>query len=97
MKKTILALSLLSSVSAFAYTPEFSVSRDDNNTVTLTITNKNEETQICSYTLSWFENVLTFKKHFGRVVLVTNETGTIVVDNDPYSKLTKITAHVTCE
>lgn len=97
MKKTILALSILSSFSVFAYTPDFSVSRDNNNTVTLTITNKSEETQVCSYTLSWLENVLTYKKHYGRVVLVSNESGSVSVDNDPYAKLTKITAHVKCE
>ncbi|QDK40933.1 hypothetical protein DOM21_05570 [Bacteriovorax stolpii] len=97
MKKMILALSILSSFSVFAYTPDFSVSRDNNNTVTLTITNKSEETQVCSYTLSWLENVLTYKKHYGRVVLVSNESGSVSVDNDPYAKLTKITAHVKCE
>ncbi len=97
MKKTILALSILSSFSVFAYTPDFSVTRDEDNTVTLTITNKSEETQVCSYNLSWFENVLTYKKHYGRVVLVSDETEIVTVENDPYSKLTKITAHVTCE
>lgn len=97
MKKMILALSILSSFSVFAYTPDFSVSRDNNNTVTLTITNKSEETQVCSYTLSWLENVLTYKKHYGRVVLVSNESGSVSVDNDPYAKLKKITAHVKCE
>lgn len=97
MKKLLAGILLSLSLSAIAYTPDFEVNRDEHNTITLAITNRSEETQLCSYTLSWFENTLNFKKYFGKLELQSNETKVLKLENDLYAKLSKITAHVECE
>ncbi|MBC7713650.1 MAG: hypothetical protein H7177_09940 [Rhizobacter sp.] len=94
--KTLAALLLLTiSASASAYVPLYDVQRVDG-AVQLTITNDNENVQICHYKFSWFEG-LNYKRFNGKIALLPDETKVFEIKNDRAARVMHLTADVECE
>jgi hypothetical protein len=98
--KFVLALVLSLTFASVAFTaedPSFGTAIDANNTITLNVSNNDTVALNCKYSLSWFENVTTFKRISGKFLLTVEKEVNLSFQNDIAAHLTKIHASVHCE
>ncbi|MDD4974600.1 MAG: hypothetical protein PHY93_09645 [Bacteriovorax sp.] len=99
MMKQFLALTFLVSSSAVfaSYTPLVEVSTSNDKTIHVVIVNDSGVDLICKYSVSWFVNMLSFRKEFGRVNLMPSGVAELAYQNDQFSRLSRINAKAICE
>lgn len=97
MKKIIL-FSILSTSKAFAaYTPVVENTIGEKNVVNVRVHNDSDNSISCSFVITWFENVLTYKRNFGEVQIPAHEISTINFPNDPFAKISRLKSKLECE
>lgn len=97
--KAFLAFSLfMFCFRAFAdYTPLIEVTTSKDKTIYVVITNDSGEHLKCKYSISWFVDMINFKKAYGKVALDANDSAEIALSNEPYAHLSKIKAKAICQ
>lgn len=94
---TVLFLLLaLSPVYALTFTPSFELTLLEDNSVKLTVINKDDVPRNCSYKISWLEG-LSYKRYFGMLTVSPGAEGVVHIKNDPYSKIVRLKGKVDCE
>lgn len=97
--KFFLALSLfIFCFRSFAdYTPMVEVTTSNDKTIHVVITNDSGEFLTCKYSVTWFVDIINFKKAYGKVKLAANDSAEITIANDRYAHLAKIKARALCK
>lgn len=94
---TVLFLLLaLSPVYALTFTPSFELTLLEDNSVKLTVINKDDVPRNCSYKISWLEG-LSYKRYFGMLTVSPGAEGVVHIKNDPHSKIVRLKGKVDCE
>ena len=73
------------------------VSVDNNKTIHAIISNSSAANLTCKFTVSYFVDVLNFKKYFGKVTVAANSNAEVAISNDPFAHLSQVNARVNCQ
>lgn len=97
--KLVLALAIILSsfMAVAAETPSIGTSIDENNLITLTVSNNDNVELKCRYTVSWLVNILTYRRQFGDMDLPVAGSSSVSFKNDKYDHITRVHASVHCE
>lgn len=95
--KFLAALLVLVSTSAFAYEPAFEIFVSSEKTITLNIGNDSDNVINCSYSMSWFENTLKFKRFTGTVMMNPWGAAQVNINKDISANVTFLKAKVDCK
>jgi len=78
--------------------PSYGVAVDENTkTVTLEVYNNDESEVTCKYSVTYFVNITTFKKHFGAMSLEARSGASVSFFNDKADNIIRPRANVSCE
>jgi len=96
--KLLLALILVTSSVMAAEKPSYGVDVDENTkTVTLEVFNNDDAEVECRYSVSYFVNVINFKKQFGTMILGPKSGASVSYFNDKADLIARARANVSCE
>lgn len=95
--KFLTVLLVFVSLNAFAFEPAYDVRVTSDSAITLAIANDTQATIKCAYRMTWFENVLTFKRSTGTTTIDAGLEVRVVVKKDISTNVSLLKAKVECE